>query len=340
MNADAGSSIADAGANLPGSGADTGGPGAGAAPANVGSGQQPSSAPKPSPAGRVVLGGLLWMAVGGFLLQALNALMRKMTLQLDPMQAQFLRYLFGLAAMLPVIVPTVWRTGWTAYRPNGLGGQIWRGVVHTGAMTFFFAALPHLPLADVTAIMFTTPLFVLVGATLFLGERIPSQRWLAAAVGFIGVLVVVWPHLSGRGAGIWSLIMLAAAPLFAGSFLITKALTRRDSPSVIVTWQAITVCLFSVPMAALSWSAPSPPQWGWFALSGVIGTLAHYCFTRAFSLIDISTTQPVRFLDLIYASIFGFWLFGNVPSPSALVGGVVILASTIWIARRDTRATS
>lgn len=274
---------------------------------------------------------MLWMAAGGLSLTVMNAIMRLMTLELDPMQAQFLRYLCGLLVMLPMVA----HQGWRPYRPNRVAGQLWRGAVHTAALSLFFLALPHIPLADTTAIMFTTPLFVLMGAALVLRERVGPARWLAALVGFCGVIVVVWPHLAGGSAGGWSLVMLAATPFFAASFLITKSLTRDDAPSVIVMWQNVIVTAFMLPMAALAWQAPTPLQWGIFLVTGLLGSLAHYCMTRALALSDISAMQPVRFLDLVWSSLLGLAIFGNSPSITALAGGAVIIASTVWIARRE-----
>ena len=158
----------------------------------------------------------------------------------------------------------------------------------------------------------------------------------AALAGFAGVMVVVWPGLSGAG-GFHSLVMLAASPLFAASFLITKALTRRDTPQVIVTWQSITVALFSLPFALPHWAWPSPAQWGWFALAGVLGTAGHICLTRAFAMAEMSATQPIRFLELVWAALLGFVVFGDVPGRSTLLGGLVIFAATTWIARWEAR---
>ena len=281
---------------------------------------------------RNVLRGMMWMAAGGLALCSMNALMRIMTQELNPLHAQFLRYVFGLLVMVPMLM----RDGLAAYRPNNFRGQFWRGLVHTAALTLFFLALPHIPLADVTAIQFTTPLFVLTGAALVLREKVTGARWLAAAVGFAGVLIVLAPHLSGSGSGWWSLVMVAASPFFAASFLINKALTRRDSPGVIVLWQNIAVTVLTLPMALPFWQTPTPWQWATFLVCGLLGTVAHLCMTRAFSLGDISAMQPVRFLDLIWASVLGLILFGNSPSSTALLGGAVIVASTIWIARRES----
>jgi drug/metabolite transporter (DMT)-like permease len=279
---------------------------------------------------------MAWMAMGGLLLVAMNALMRKMTLEMDSFEAQFLRYLFGLLVMMPLL----FRDGFAAYRPRNMTGQWWRGAMHATALSLFFLALPHVPLAEMTSILFTSPIFTLIGAAVVLRERVTPARWLAAAVGFLGVIVVVWPHLSGRGAGIWTLVMLASSPFFAASFLITKALTRTDGPNTIVMWQNITVTIFALPLALLNWTSPTLTQWAFFLVCGLLGSGAHLCMTRAFSLADISATQPVRFLDLIWSATFGFILFGEYPTVSALIGGAIIVASTAWLARREAMERS
>jgi drug/metabolite transporter (DMT)-like permease len=275
---------------------------------------------------------MVWMVLGGFLFSLLNTIARDLTLHLDVYQSQFLRYLFGLL----VILPWVWRDGWRAYRPVNLAGQFWRGGVHTLGLVLWFTALPKISLADMTAIGFTGPIFIMLGAAWFLGEPMRKDRWIAAIIGFSGVLVVVLPKMSGDG-GWYNLVMLASAPVFAASFLITKALTRYEKPGVIVLWQALTVTVLSLPMAIPNWQMPTPMQWVAFAATGVLGTLAHYCLTRAFALADISATQSLRFLDLVWASILGWLVFSDVPSQSTWLGAFVILWATVWIARREGR---
>jgi drug/metabolite transporter (DMT)-like permease len=275
---------------------------------------------------------MVWMVLGGFLFSLLNTIARDLTLHLDVYQSQFLRYLFGLL----VILPWVWREGWRAYMPVNLAGQFWRGGVHTLGLVLWFTALPKISLADMTAIGFTGPIFIMLGAAWFLGEPMRKDRWIAAIIGFSGVLVVVLPKMSGDG-GWYNLVMLASAPVFAASFLITKALTRYEKPGVIVLWQALTVTVLSLPMAIPNWQMPTPMQWLAFAATGVLGTLAHYCLTRAFALADISATQSLRFLDLVWASVLGGVVFGDIPSQSTWLGAFVILWATVWIARREGR---
>jgi drug/metabolite transporter (DMT)-like permease len=276
--------------------------------------------------------GLLWSTAAGLTFVVLNTLMRSLTLQLDPFQTQFLRYVFGLL----VLVPFIMRSGLESYRPRNIGGQFLRGGVHTFGLFLWFSAIPHITLADTTAIGFTGPIFIMLGAAWMFGERMRWERWLAALIGFAGVLIVVAPKLSGS-AGAYTLLMLASSPIFAASFLITKGLTRYERPGVIVAWQSITVTVFSLPLALLAWKAPTLAQWFVFLVCGVLGSVGHYFLARSFTVADISATQSVKFLDLVWASLLGWLIFADVPSRSTLIGGVVICASTIWIARREAR---
>jgi drug/metabolite transporter (DMT)-like permease len=280
-----------------------------------------------------VVKGLLWTSAGGLCLSVLNAVMRGLTLQLDPLQSQFLRYGFGLVVMLPLVL----RSGMAAYVPKQIGGQFLRGAVHTAGLCLWFVALPKIPLADMTAIGFTGPIFIMIGAYLFFREPMRWERWLAAGIGFVGVLIVVGPKLSGTG-GLYHLVMLGSAPLFAASFLLTKALTRYERVEVIVVWQAITVILFSLPLALLNWRAPTLAQWATFFVCGILGSAGHYCLTRSFGIADISATQSVKFLDLLWSAALGWLIFSDIPSQSTLLGAVVICASTLWIARRESRS--
>ena len=276
--------------------------------------------------------GLLWSMAAGFTFVVLNTVMRGLSLALDPFETQFLRYVFGLAVMLPLVA----RYGLSAYRPQNIGGQFIRGGVHTAGLCLWFIALPHITIADTTAIGFTGPIFIMLGAAWFLGERMRWERWVAALLGLCGVLIVVAPKVTG-GGGLYTLVMVASSPVFAASFLITKSLTRYERPAVIVVWQAISVALLSLPLALISWKTPTAAQWFSFAVCGLLGSMGHYFLTRSFSIADISATQSTKFLELIWASLFGWLVFADQPSRSTLAGGVVICASTLWIARREAR---
>ncbi len=280
------------------------------------------------------LKGILWTVAAGALFAVLNASLRVLALKLDPYQVQFLRYFVGMWIMLALVFRSGFAVGLRRSTPHSVLGHFYRGAAHTLGLVFWFTALPKIALADMTAIGFTGPIFIMVGAYLFFKEPMHWERWLAALIGFAGVLVVVGPKLAGAG-GLYTLVMLASAPMFAASFLLTKALTKVDTPQSIVLWQSISVSLLSLPMALMHWKDPTLLQWSIVLLTGFLGSLGHYCITRSFQITDISATQSVKFLDLVWSAAIGWLLFADAPSQSTIVGGTIICASTLWIARRE-----
>jgi len=280
---------------------------------------------------------MLWMVASGTLFTVLNAIMKKLAHELDPWLVGFLRYLLGAVVMLPPAL----RLGLGALWSKAPRLQLLRSVFHAGGIMLWFAALPLVTLAELTAIGFSGPIFICLGAVLFLRERMTGERWTAVLVGFFGVVLVVKPWEGGGFAGIspGMLLMLASAPVFAGSFLVAKVLTRHDRPDVIVLWQHLWVSLLLLPFALAWWAQPSAAQWLLLVVCGVLGAGGHYCMTRSFRVADISAVQSVRFLELVWASLLGFFMFATVPGVWTVVGGMVILLSTLWLARREARAS-
>jgi drug/metabolite transporter (DMT)-like permease len=281
--------------------------------------------------------GMLWMAAAGALFTVLNAVLKLAAHALDPWLVGWLRYALGALVMLPLIA----RTGLRGLAPARHDLQFLRGLFHSGGLVLWFAALPMVSLAELTAIGFSGPLFICLGAVMFLGERMSAARWAAVLVGFAGVLLVVEPWTwEGGGFSAGMLLMLASAPVFAGSFLVAKALTRHDRSDVIVLWQHLWVSILLLPVALLAWSTPSALQWLLLALCGLLGAGGHYCMMLAFRAADISAVQSLKFLELIWAALLGFALFGTVPAGWTVAGGLVILVSTLWLARSESRAVA
>jgi len=276
--------------------------------------------------------GILWALGAGLAFSVANGAMRALALAIDPLQAQFLRYFVGLLVLLPLLLRTDPRTLW----PGSMRSHFWRSALHTLGLVLWFIALPHMPLADMTAIGFTNPLFVLIGAAWLLREPMSTARWVAVAAGFVGVLVIVGPGLSGTG-GWYNLMMLASAPVFAASFLLTKVLTRRDSAAVITLWQTLLITAMSLPIALPFWVSPTAGQWGLALIGGACGTLGHYFLYRSFASADISATQSVKFVDLLWAALIGWLAFNDVLRPTTLMGGAVIVASIVLLARHEAR---
>ena len=279
--------------------------------------------------------GLLWSALSVTVFSVLNAVARVLAQGVDSYQVQFLRYAMGLLVMLPFVL----HQGVAHYRPHSIQGHLARGALHTLGLTLWFAALPRVPLADLTAIGFTTPLFVMVGAWLVFKEQMRWERWLATSLGFAGVLIVVLPQVSfaATGPGAYHLVMLASAPVFAASYLLTKALTRQESTGTILLWQQIIIAGLSLPLAMGVWQPLSAMQWAGFLACGALGTLGHYALTKSLRVAEISSTQSVKFIELIWAALLGWVVFADVPTLHTLAGGLLIAAATIWVTRREAR---
>ena len=278
---------------------------------------------------------MLWMVATGVLFTLLNSIMKKLSHELDPWLVGFLRYLLGALVML---APAL-RLGVRALWPKAPRLQVVRGLFHAGGMLLWFAALPMVSITELTAVGFSGPIFICLGAVLFLSERMTGARWAAVLVGFLGVLLVLNPFDAGGFSGISTgmLLMLTSAPVFAGSFLIAKVLTRHERTDIMVLWQHLLVSLLLLPFAFAGWMMPSPGQWALLIVCGFLGAGGHYCMTRSFRVADISAVQSVKFLELVWAVLLGFFMFGTVPAGWTLAGGVVILASTLWLARRESR---
>ncbi len=285
-----------------------------------------------------VVRGMLWMAATGLIFVVMNTIMKWLARDLDPWLVGFLRYLLGAAVMLGPAL----HMGSGALWPKAPGLQFLRGLFHAGGMILWFAALPLVTLAELTALGFSGPLFICLGAVLFLNERMTGARWAAVLVGFAGVGLVVQPWAGAGFAGISTgmLLLLASAPVFAGSFLVAKALTRHDRSEVVVLWQHLWVSVLLVGFALAYWANPSPAQWALLVLCGFLGAGGHYCMTRAFRVTDISAVQPVKFLELVWAAFLGILVFGTVPASATVIGGVVILVSTLLLARHESRAAA
>jgi drug/metabolite transporter (DMT)-like permease len=274
---------------------------------------------------------MLWAATGGLLITILNTILRVLTQQIDVFEVLFFRHVFGLFFLLPFIV----RYGRGSYRLRSVRSQLGLGLVHFVALVLLYIALPRISLTDTTVIAFSIPLFVMLGAVWFMGESKRVDRWIATIIGFAGVLIVVTDKWDGQH-NLYALVMLSAAGMFAATLLITKSLTSQERPEAIVFWQALFVATLSLPLAQANWHTPTLAQWLGFAAAGFFGTASHYCVTRAFRAADISATQSLRFLDLIWASLLGWFVFSNIPTASTLLGGLVILSSTVWISWRES----
>ena len=215
------------------------------------------------------LRGILWVALSGLLFALLNVFTLIPAQHLNPYVMAFLRYFFGALILLPV----VFRLGlYRSLHTNRLGLHVSRGAIHTAGMMLWFVALPLTTLAEITALGFTGPIFVTLGAVIFLRETVHWRRWAGVGLGFVGMLVIVRPGVVPLNPGI--VMMLAAVPLIAGSNLVAKVVSGRDKPAVVVLWQSLVGALCFTPLGLWFWQTPTGPQLLLFLSAGFFGTMA------------------------------------------------------------------
>lgn len=276
------------------------------------------------------LRGILWIGLSGVLFALLNVFSLIPAQNLNPYVMAFLRYFFGALFLLPVI----WRVGLQrAMHTRRMPLHVFRGALHAGGMFLWFIGLPLTTLASITALGFTGPIFVTIGAALFLNEDVRLRRWIAVAVGFAGAMIIIRPGIGDLGIG--AIVILISTPIFSASNLISKALARTDSAPTIVIWQNMTIVLFAAPVALWFWQTPSWTDVLWFMAAGLSGTLGHICQQNGYQLADITLLQPIGFLSLLWNTLLGYFLFLQEPDVWTFVGAAVIFASAMYISHRE-----
>ena len=286
---------------------------------------------KPSriPATARPLVGIGWMLVTGLFFVAVTATVKMIDGRVPAAQAAFIRYLFGLVLLIPIL-PTMLRTSisGTGWRLFGL-----RGISHTLGVTLWFFAMSRITIAELTALNYMTPIFVTVGAALFLGERLAARRIAAICVAMLGAVVILRPGF--REIDIGHLSMLTGALFLGGSYLIAKRLSGMADPAIVVGWLSITVTIGLFPLALPVWVTPSLVDLGWLMLVAVFATGGHYTMTLALRAAPVAVTQPVMFFQMVWSVLVGLALFGEAVDPWVILGALIIVGSVSFIAWRE-----
>ena len=277
--------------------------------------------------------GIGWMLLSGIMFIGVTGIVRYLGDEMHPIQAAFIRYAFGIVLVVPVIL----RVGLYGLLSTRIRLHASRGLVHGIGVMLWFYAMSRLPIAEVTALGFTTPIFTTAGAMLILGERAKNYRVAGILVGFIGALIVLRPGL--RIIDFGAVAMLIAAPLFACSLLMAKVATKTESSSVIVALLSIFCTLTLLPLALVYWRTPTTEEWSLLFLTAIFATLGHYCLTRAFQSAELSALQPFSFLQLVWATLLGLVVFSEQPDLWLWLGAGVIVFSATWIGRQEVRSS-
>ena len=273
--------------------------------------------------------GIFWMLMTGFCFIAVTAIVKYMGQRVPPAEAAFLRYLLGLVFLLPMI-PALRRTQVTPrqWRLFGI-----RGVLHAGGVILWFYSMTRIPIAEVTALNYLAPVYVSVGAALFLGERVALRRILAVVAALVGTAIILRPGFREIAPG--HLAMLLAGVVFAGSYLTAKVLADETPATLVVAMLSIIVTIALLPFALVVWVPPTLPDLGLLFAIACFATAGHFTMTLAFAAAPVTVTQPVTFLQLVWAVLLGTLFFAEPLDVWVLLGGAVILAAVSYITWRE-----
>ena len=244
-----------------------------------------------------------------------------------------LLWLRACAALL-LLSPLVWRQRHQFLHLERPGLQLFRVVLSTLEVAAFFLATVYLPLADVITYYLAGPIFVTALSALVLRERVGWRRWSAILVGFAGVVIALWP--SAQTVSLPAMIALGGSLSFSILMLITRSL--RATPDIVMaTSQFVGTFLLGVAMSPFGWVTPSPGSLVLFAAAGVISVSALLCVNRSLKLAPASVVVPYQYSMIIWAMMFGFIVFGDVPSPATIIGAVIIIGAGLYIFLRERK---
>ena len=259
---------------------------------------------------------------------------RKASENLHILEVVFFRNLLAFIVMLPLLTST----GLAAIKMNNTKLFFMRGFFGAIGMLAGFTCLTLIPLAQATAISFSKPIFITIGATIFLGEIIKARRIAAIIIGIIGMLIIVQPGVNSLSFGI--MLAIIAALAHSINALIVKKLTLTDSPQAIVMWMVIILIPITFIPAVTVWQWPSFETWLYLWGIAIVGTLAHFSWTKSYTMAEITSLESIEFIKLPIMALFGWMIFSEIPGTWTWIGGSIIFMSTIYISRREAKATN
>ena len=278
------------------------------------------------------LRGIAYMAGAGFCLTLLDVAVKWLTTDYTPPQIAFIRY--AICICLAAAIAT---------RAGGVGtlrtrrplGHLLRSALNLATMLTFYYALARLPLADAISIGYAAPLFMTVLSVPLLHERVGWRRWSAVLIGFVGVIVILRPSGAGLDGG--SLLALLSAFLYALTLITSRQLSATESSHTILFYYSVAVLIATGAAMPWMWVTPRWADLWAFALAGIAGSVGQFLLNQAFRYGEVSLLAPIEYVTLLWATLFGFAVWGELPGPPVLVGAAIIIASTLYIAQRETR---
>jgi drug/metabolite transporter (DMT)-like permease len=276
--------------------------------------------------------GALWMLLSAVTFTAMTLLIKLLGQDYPATLQTFYRQAFGLAVMLPIIL----RDPPGAFRTTRPGILLFRALAGTIGMILSFYAYQMMPLADANALSFTRTLWLVPLAAFVLKERVGPRRITATLVGFLGAMLMLQPASQGS-MGVPALAALVAAFLVALTVAGMKFMTRDHTTTTLMTWSAVLGFVLSIPPALFVWRWPTLPDLLLLGAMGVLGTITQACYIKGMAEGDAAVMAPVDYTRLVFAILFGYVWFHDVPNLLTMIGAGIIIVSTLYITVRESR---
>ncbi|MFN7223663.1 MAG: DMT family transporter [Paracoccaceae bacterium] len=285
------------------------------------------------------LHGIALKLVSVLLFITMSAMIKATSAHVPPGEAVFFRSFFAIPVIL---VWLVWRRELsTGLRTQNPFGHFWRGLMGTTAMGLGFASLAYLPLPEVTAIGYTAPLLTVVFAAMFLGEDVRAFRISCVILGMIGVLIVVSPRLTIVNSGadhaeaFGAMLVLSSAVFAALAQVFVRKLVQAEQTATIVFWFSVTASLLSLLTLPYGWVVPTPTEIGLLVTSGLLGGLGQIFLTSSYRSADASVVAPFDYASMLFALLFGWFFFDEVPTVTMLAGAALVITAGVLIIWRE-----
>ncbi len=251
--------------------------------------------------------------------------------RLSGLEVAFFRFLFGLITILPFIISR----GKNVFVTKYIGLNIIRAVLGFISVVLCVYSVIKMPLAEVTTVFWTLPLFVLVLSSIFLRERVSPNRWIATLIGFGGLYILMSPDgVSFRPV---ILIPVASAILFAVQDILIKKMVEDEDRFTMMFYFALGTTILSLPPALSNWITPTGSELFWLFLLGAGGNLIQYFIFKAYAAAELSALAPFRYCEFIVSAAFGFIFFGDLPELNVYIAALVIAPSTLYLVYNESK---
>ena len=273
---------------------------------------------------------ILLFVTATFFASLMGVFMRFAQSDINVFTASFLRFGIGFV----IILPYLFYSKFNVYKTNNIKLHFIRGIINVPTMYVGFAALMFIPLEQIQALHFIVPIIVTFLAVFFFKEKIRFVRISALIIGLIGMLVMLRPGIIEMNIGVY--MVLFSSLVWSFIIIITKFLSKNDSPITILTYQYSLVTFFSFFIVIFFWEMPSSIIFLYTFLAALSGTVLHLALIYSYKLVDLTLIQPFTFLSLIWASLFGYYIFGEEPDIFTWLGAIIIFSGVLIIFYRES----